>query len=183
MCVNLVDVSLQDVMSKLQNLRSVQLSFLPAEPEGHENMTTPGEKKENLHENPTFVLRHFLYYSQSTYLGSQRNLSSWPSSLHINHSLKDACFRILLPSLHRRRKGDSCSRRCKNSAQCSVPPVRAPAFTISNSWRRAYTGRGILNFVFVFTVVFFFVRLLFMPICRIYTYILHCLFCFIYYVF
>lgn len=43
---NLVDVSLQDVMSQLQHLLSVQFSFLPAEPECHEGVTTPGEKKE-----------------------------------------------------------------------------------------------------------------------------------------
>lgn len=42
---NLVDVSLQDVMSQLQHLLSVQFSFLPAEPECHESMATPGGKK------------------------------------------------------------------------------------------------------------------------------------------
>lgn len=42
---NLVDVSLQDVMSQLQHLLSVQFSFLSAEPECHESVTTPGGKK------------------------------------------------------------------------------------------------------------------------------------------
>lgn len=56
---NLVDVSLQDVMSQLQHLLSVQFSFLPAEPECHESMATPGEKKQN--KNPNYSFFSFSY--------------------------------------------------------------------------------------------------------------------------
>lgn len=77
-----------------------------------------------------------LYFLQRVlYLGSQRNLSSCPSSLHINHSLKEAWFSILLPSFLRNRKGDSCSRRCINSAQGSAPRATVPALTTSNNWK------------------------------------------------
>lgn len=72
--------------------------------------------------------------NQKANLGSQRNLSSWPSSLHISHSLKEAWLSMRLPSLRRSRKEESCSMRCANSPHCSAPPARAPAFTTSNSW-------------------------------------------------
>lgn len=137
---NLVDVSLQDVMSQLQHLLSVQFSFLPAEPECHESMATPGGKKNKtktlIIPSSLFPASLFFLQQRVVYLGSQRNLSSWPSSLHINHSLKEEWLSILLPSFLRNRKGDSCSRRCINSAQGSDPLARVPAFTTSNNWWR-----------------------------------------------
>lgn len=136
---NLVDVSLQDVMSQLQHLLSVQFSFLPAEPECHQSMATPGGKNQNQNPNHSFFsFSCILVFLQQrvVYLGSQRNLSFWPSSLHINHSLKEEWLSILLPSFLRNRKGDSCSRRCINSAQGSDPLASVPAFTTSNNWWR-----------------------------------------------
>lgn len=69
----------------------------------------------------------------SGYLGSQRNLSSCPSSLHTSHSLKEAWLSILLPSLRCSRKEESWSRRCVNSPHWNVSPLRQPAFTTSNN--------------------------------------------------
>lgn len=89
----------------------------------------------------SFLLSLFFLQQRVLYLGSQRNLSSCPSSLHISHSLKEACFSILLPSFLRNRKGDSCSRRCINSAQGSAPRATVPALTTSNNWR-GDNGRG-----------------------------------------
>lgn len=64
---NLVNVSLQDVMSQVQHLLSVQFSFLPAEPECHESMTTPGGKKKT----KTCINRALLGLSSSFFSSSE----------------------------------------------------------------------------------------------------------------
>lgn len=130
----LVDVRLQDVMPELQCLLSGQLSCLSAEPEGQESVATPGNRDTAQWETSVFFSLHLsLMPSGWLYLGSQRNRSSWPSSLHMSHSLKEVWFSIRLPSLRRNRNEESCSRRCENSAHSSEPPARVPAFTTSNS--------------------------------------------------
>lgn len=63
---NLVDVSLQDVMSQVQHLLAVQFSFLPAEPESHEGMTTPGGKnKTTTSMNPPLLFPSSSFFSSS----------------------------------------------------------------------------------------------------------------------
>lgn len=140
LCVRarLVDVRLQDVMPELQCLLSGQLSCLSAEPEGQESVATPGNRDTQLSEKhlslfSSLSICHSCPLALWLYLGSQRNRSSWPSSLHMSHSLKEVWFSIRLPSLRRKRNEESCSRRCENSAHSSEPPARVPAFTTSNS--------------------------------------------------
>lgn len=55
------------------------------------------------------------------HLGSQRNFVFSPSSLQINHSLKEGWTNILVPSLLFTRKTDRLSTRCWKSSQSSVP--------------------------------------------------------------
>lgn len=88
----LVNVSLQDVVAQLQRLLPVQLPVLSAEPEGHERVAVPAEDDEETSGrlNSLFLSQLSLSAGKKANLGSQRNLSSWPSSRHISHSLKEA---------------------------------------------------------------------------------------------
>lgn len=56
-----------------------------------------------------------------SHLGSQRNFVFSPSSLQINHSLKEGWTNILVPSLLFTRKTDRLSIRCWKSSQSNVP--------------------------------------------------------------
>lgn len=55
------------------------------------------------------------------HLGSQRNFVFSPSSLQINHSLKEGWTNILVPSRLFTRNTDRLSTRCWKSSQSSVP--------------------------------------------------------------